>query len=233
MLLAVAALGCKSSSGGPPFVPASVPREQVGLPLVEEGGEFSREWRKPDLDFGAYDKILVVPLELVYSDRYVRNHRFDANRYGRAWPPKERLARRRAADLAQLRELFRRALDSELRRHGAYTLVDQPGPGVLSLSVGVLDLDLTRSYLEQDTRGLTAFDRHPTITIVSSLRDSASAEHLDVMLQPSWNYGTTYKSGAGGALWGNIRVAFDRWASDLHALLGQTAKAGATPRTGT
>jgi len=198
-----------------------VPREKVGLPLVEDRGEFTHEWQKPGLDLGEYRGILLVPLELVYTDRYLRNHRFEANRYGRTWPTKARLARQREAGVAQLRRLFREVLESELERDGTHRLVDEAGPGVLSLSVGVLDLDLTRAVVEQNATGLTAFDRPQTVTIVASLRDGASAEHLAVMLDPSWDYGTIHRSGAGSALWGNVRVAFDHWARDFRALLEQ------------
>jgi len=227
LLLAIGALGC--GTPGSVHVPESVPREKVELPLVEERSEFSREWRNPGTDLRAYEKILLVPLELVYSERYLRNHRFEGNRFGRAWPPKARLERQRASDLAQMRKLFRDALQAELQRDGGVTLVDEPGPGVLSLSVGVLDLDLTRSQVEQNATGLTAFDRPQTVTIVASLRDGTSAEHLGVMLQPRWTPGTIHRSGAGSALWGSIRTAFDHWARDFRALLEQPPTVPAAP----
>jgi hypothetical protein len=223
---ALLALGCKAT-GGSPHVPTTVPRDPFGLTLVEERGGFQHEWRKPGLDLGAYDRILLLPLELVYTEQFTRNHRFDSNRFGRHWPPKSRLARQREEDLAQMRKIFRETLEAELTRRGAYTLVDETGPGVLSLSVGVVDVDLARSRAELNLRGLTAFDRLPTITISASIRDGASAERLGLMVKPSTNFGTVTKSGAGGSLWGNIRLAFDRWARGFGALLDEQ-KAGAS-----
>lgn len=229
LLLALVALGCgPGATSGGPHRPASVPHEQVGLPIVDERGGFEREWRKPELDLAAYDRILLLPIELVYTERFERNHRNDGNRYGRHWPPKARRERQREKDLALLRTIFRETLEAELRRGGVYTLVDEPGPGVLSLSVGVVDLDLARSHAELNLRGLTAFDRIPTITIRSSIRDGATAEHLGVMVQPSTSFGTVSKSGAGGALWGSVRIAFDRWARSFGAML-ETQRTAAMP----
>jgi hypothetical protein len=226
LLLALHTLGC-ASTGGSTHLPADVPRERVGLPLIEERGEFLREWRKPGVDLGTYDRVLLIPLELVYTEQYTRNHRFDSIRWGRHWPPKARLERQRKEDLALMQRIFRETLESALKRHGGYALVDEPGPGVLSLSVGVVDLDLARSQAELNRRGLTAFDRIPTITISSSIRDGASAEHLGVMVQPSTNFGSLTKSGAGSSVWGTIRVAFDRWSRGFVSMLGAHAKSTA------
>ncbi len=217
VLILFGTLGCSTGGGGGShYVPADVPREKDGLRLVTDSN-FDREYVKPGLDLSRYDRVLLVPVEFVYTPRYKRSHRFDRDDGPDQMVPEERLKKEHEADLVRLRKLFRQALEKELG--GAYQLADQPGSGVLSLSVGVVDLDLGVVDAGENSPDQRAYGLAPVIKLTASLRDGVTGEELVQMLKVSQSHHDVAQSSAGVLFWGDIRDAFAAWARAFRLML--------------
>jgi hypothetical protein len=88
-----------------------------------------------------------------------------------------RTAPRRSVEEARLRNRLRSSLVSELARGAGWTLVEAPGPAVLTVSISVLDLSLPNRALTN--RASTAYAASAgSVAIVVDLSDSVTGEPL-------------------------------------------------------
>lgn len=198
------------------YAAPDVPRVQNGLQLVEERPYFDREYRKPGLNLSRFDAVFPVPLELVYTDDFEREHHFDQAKGPDRMVPKARLDAYRQADLERLRGLFREALEREFGDGGAYRLVDEPGPGVLILGTGIIDLDLRQAHLEFAMDAGSAYSQPPVVIVGSTIQDGETGARLVELLDGRGGSATLEK---GGLFWSQVSEAFGDWARRFRVML--------------
>lgn len=215
VLALVLAAGC-AEVPGTVYVPPDVPRTKDGLDLVTADAYFDREYLKPGADLQAYDAVLVEPLTLVYTEQYRRDHRFQRDDSVEHMIPDERLEQYRAQGRAQLRQMFRQALEHKLGQGGAYRLVEAPGPKVLSLTVQLIDLDLEPAIAEESEGRAGYYGVPPVVTVAAFVRDSATKAVLAETLNANSNPEAPVDA---DSFWGQIQDSFDDWAARFREML--------------
>jgi hypothetical protein len=148
----------------PPFIAPDAEVTYDGLHRVSRS-RMQNAWAKPDLSLAGYDRILPTPAELQY--RAVRG----SGGRGRDGFPLSDSERERLERL--VREEFRRELD----RSQHFTITDQPGPTVLVLRSGLLDIVsfAPPAPSGSDKQWIAQIGQ---ATLVLELRDSQSGEVL-------------------------------------------------------
>ena len=94
-----------------------------------DGGTFDRSWAKPGVDLSGYTKILLRTGEMGFREVKDPGYRRDATNFPiddeqRQW----------------FEQTIREAFVKELGNRGRFTLIDQPGPGVLEIYGAIVDV---------------------------------------------------------------------------------------------
>ncbi len=165
-----------------------------------------RAWARADIDLGDYDKLMLMSAGLQY--RPVKSASRNSDGFPVTEDQKERLQE-------VVREVFTEML-SKLER---FTLVDEPGPGVLILHAGIIDIvssvppepmgrgDIYLSSTGEATLVLELRDA-PSNAVLVRVADRRSAEQRG-MAMPSSRVSNT----------ANVRNAVSQWARIIRRAL--------------
>jgi hypothetical protein len=168
---------------------------------------------KPGVDLGQYDQLLLLPVAFSFKEgsRQLSESRLD-----------------------DLRRYFREDFTKELQQKGGYNLVSEPGPGVLLVRAGLLNIDIT--VPEERGRDDVYVTSSGEVTVIAEFRDSQSGELLARaadrrLIEKSG--GMAYESNPLNNV-ANTRRLFRQWASLLRERLDQAhelraARQQATP----
>ncbi|MBE9540057.1 MAG: DUF3313 family protein, partial [Proteobacteria bacterium] len=88
---------------------------------------------KPDADFGRFNKILLIPLGVDNVEIKQPNTSSSINRHNQVWELTDE-------DKLKLQELFYEAMSKQLQEKGGYTLVTEPGEGILQVQARLLGI---------------------------------------------------------------------------------------------
>ena len=223
LFASIGVLGCGGmAGGGAAWVPPGTPEARGDLVLTREGADFDRQYLKPDVDFSHYRAIHVKPLQLVYSEPFQRDQRFE-----RSWSerktPEQRIEQYEQVAVTRLRSLFRRSLERELVEQSGYVLAEAPGPDVLTLVAAVLDLDLRPARAEYVEAGSTSWSGPPLVVVAADLRDGATDTLLADLLQADRSGDASLDSTR--FYWSFVADSLNRWAADLRVLLHRRSPA--------
>ena len=177
-------------------------------------GEALEVYFKPGADFSGYDKIIIDPVT-VWVDR-------ESGKSSIPQRDSQRLANHLFASL-------KRQLGQD------YTVVHQPGPGVLRLRVAITEarasmpaLDTISTFVPAARVGDTAkwlfTGTHSfvgTASIAAELQDAAKGERLAAAVDR--RAGQTRFRGATSS-WDDVEKAFDHWAERVRVRLGELRK---------
>ena len=127
--IAIASLLAACAGPPAPSVPSGPEAELSfdGLTRVKNA-RFAGVWIRAGADFSGYRKLMLLPAEIAYKKPPVHGRETDAG-----FPLDERQKQR-------LAEMARTVFLSELVGKGGWEVVDAPGPGVLLVQGGLLDL---------------------------------------------------------------------------------------------
>jgi hypothetical protein len=152
----------------PPSVPTGPDAEMSFDGLVKvQNSKFQAVWVKRDADFSRYKKLMVLPAEIAYKSPPTTNKFADDN-----FALDERQTRK-------LREILRDVFHDELVEKGGWQIVDAPGPDVLLVKGGLLDLIVHAPPPKQvSARGGTWVSSYGEMTLVVQLYDSQTREIL-------------------------------------------------------
>jgi hypothetical protein len=120
----------------------------------------SRAWARADIDLGDYDKLMLMSAGLQY--RPVKSASRNSGEFAVTEDQKKRLQE-------VVREVFTEMF-SDLER---FTLVDAPGPGVLILHAGIIDI-VSSVPPEPTGRGNIYLSSTGEATLILELRDAPS-----------------------------------------------------------
>jgi hypothetical protein len=198
-------------------VAAAAPRIQTG-PGAEvtedglhriDGGTFAYAWAKPGIDLSAYDRVLLLPVELGFRDVKDPGLRRDAHEFPIDDEQRDKL-----------RKTIEEAFVKELGRGERFALTDQPGPGVLEIRGAILDIV---SHIPEDPvgRGAVFVKSLGEATLVVEVRDAATREVLARAVDRRAIENMTFSRSNSVNNRSDVRLAVQRLASQLRRRLDE------------
>jgi len=164
--LAMAVLGLVACAGTEPTVDTDNTEGMSydGLYRVT-GSATDAAWMHPDVDLSAYSKIVLQGVGITYRPGGVPGRFYDPNRDDHFVVTDDQKERFQA--------LVRETFQKELAKSTRYKIVSEPGPDVLLIRGGLLDVV---SYVPPDPIGTTDIylSRVAEVTLVLEIRDSLS-----------------------------------------------------------
>ncbi|HXG80238.1 MAG TPA: DUF3313 family protein [Sphingomicrobium sp.] len=168
----------------------------------------------PHADFRAYSKVMFDPAEVAFRKNWLRDYNRSTATLGGRISDSEA---REKLELARqtLDKLFADAFVKE-----GYQIVTAPGPDVLRLSVGVIDLSVTAPDTSVSTRSRTYSYDAGEATLVVEARDSVTNQLLGRAIDERAagegpTYRRTYASNEA-----DFEALFDNWARISARALG-------------
>lgn len=214
----VVCVGCAGGGGPPTPVIETGPDAKVtadGLYRLKYSG-FRNAWVKPDVDFGAYDAIVLETPDVAYK-RKPRRSRPSSSSFGNFALTDEQMA----AFKSDLLEAFR----SEFLKSGFYEVADAPGPKVLSIKPGIIDLIVNVPTDRPIGRDRVWTTSTAVMTLMMELRDSETNEIL-ARIGERREARMPGANGTTNLYWSNVvtdteavRSTFARWARILRQQL--------------
>lgn len=213
--LAIACCALLACCALPPPTVSSGPNAELsfdGLNRVNNA-RFAGVWVRKGSDFSVYKKLLVLPAEIAYKSDHPKGDEETG------FPLDERQMRK-------LRELLQEVFNDELAQ-GGWQFADAPGPDVLLLQGGLIDLVVrVPTDRRQSSRGGTWVSSYGAMTLVVQLYDSQTRQILARVIdrrevEPSSGLELS-KAELSASV--ELRTFFERWAKRLREGL-DTARA--------
>jgi len=178
---------------------------------------------KPGASFASYQAVLIDPVTIAYKKGGQPSY-FELD----------------DSALERMKRMFQEAFDRQMARSAAFSVVSEPGPGVLRVSGHIVDLVVTAPPFRGGEVDFVV--NAGELTLILDVRDAESHEALARIadrraIRPEGTSITGgYQSNAVNN-WGALREIFDRWAralrgglDDLHTLPPVPAPASTAPR---
>ena len=203
--------GCATSDKGAPELDSNLTYD--GLAKVKNP-KVSSAWMRPDFSLAGYTKIMLVGAGIEYRPvkPVSRAAASNATQFPLTVEQKERL-----------RSIVSDAFKTELAQSQKFQLVDQPGPDVLMIWGGLVDVV---SNVPPDTigRGNVYLTSVGQATLVVELRDSESNAVLvrAIDRRAAQTQGVTQRS-TPVSNWSEVQQLARAWASRLRASLDEAA----------
>ena len=213
--LAGLAIGCTSTATVPQGSDAEMSFD--GLVRVRNA-TFDKVWIDPEIDLSVYDKIMLSNAKFEF--RAVRSTG-GSNYSSRSTFPISEQSQKRL--IYEVTTTFR----EELGKSEYFTIVDAPGPDVLILEGGLLDI-VSRVPPDRAGRGDVYLSRVGDATLVLELMDSMSGETLVRATERR----AAERAGSGGlpasnvSTWTEVRRLARRWGTKLRNGLDSVHKTG-------
>lgn len=164
--LALAVLGLAGCAGVEPAIDTDNTEGMSFDGMYRVSGSVTdAAWMRPDVDLSAYSKIMLQGVGITYRPGGVPGRFYDSSRDEHFIVTDEQKKRFQA--------LVRKAFQEELAKSTRYEIVSEPGPDVLLIRGGLLDVV---SYVPPDPIGTTDIylSRVAEVTLVLEIRDSLS-----------------------------------------------------------
>lgn len=161
-------LAACAKTPAPPSVSAGFEAEQIsfdGLPRVKSP-RFAGVWVRSDTDFSVYRKLMLLPAEIAYKKAPVQSRETDAG-----FPLDE-------TQKQKLAEMARTVFLSELVTRGGWQIVETPGPDVLLVQGGLIDLVVHAPPGTASARAEPSVSTLGAMTLVMQFYDSQTREIL-------------------------------------------------------
>ena len=167
-LLAAVLLGVACSVSAPPLVFATGSGSVTGDGLHRvRWSQLGSEFVKPGAQLGGYDKVLLEPLVIKPAGTDEKRRMGPVREY----PPTP-------SYLEGLKRVYQETFSKQFARRG-FSVVSEPGPGVLRISGLVIDLVLTAPLdPEAETTTFGYVTSFGDLTLLLDVRDSTSGEPL-------------------------------------------------------
>lgn len=171
---AMAAALCMSCAPAKPVLQSGPDAEVTydGLYRVDNTA-MDAAWMKPDLDLSGYTGLMIVGAGMSFKPVDDRGQR--------SWPATSTEAEFPISeeDRDRLRDEMRKAFEEELSKLQRYELAEEPGPGVLMLSAGLIDVVSRVPPVDECVGGCDVYlTEIGEATLVLELRDSVTNEVL-------------------------------------------------------
>lgn len=179
-----------------------------GLQL-DPSSPFAIAYFRPGADFSRYDKLILEGPEVEFRDNWRRQH------VGATLADMLRIGDQHA-------EWLRESLVEALRDEGGYQFVDEAGEGVLSIRVGIGDLDVVAPILVVEEIGQSLAESGTTATLVLELSDSVSGQLLARVFDRQRSARANFETDATRVTNRmDAKNIYDRWAEILSTRLAE------------
>lgn len=212
LLIPLFIMACESTPREPEFSDDSVIFDRLHQVTNARVGV---AYLDPEADFSQFEKILLDPLDMSKT-RVVQPNRSNTSVAGnRPWELTD-------ADRENLQRIFQEVFKRELEETGDYTVVTEPGPGVLRISATVTQIapSASRDDLRSRPAGRSRVytEGAGSMAIAFGFSDSESGEILAVVKDarrgsPVWGVNNSVSNLS------DIRFMFSRWARMIRARL--------------
>lgn len=163
---ALVAAGCAGSSPGLVYATGAGSVTGDGLHRVR-WSQMGAEFVKPGAELGGYARVILDPLTIAVAPAGEKRRMGPMNQY----PPTP-------AFLDGMRRTYQESFARQFGR-GGFSVVSEPGPGVLRISGHVVDLVLTaRLDPEEDSTSTELVRSFGDLTLLLDVRDATSGEPL-------------------------------------------------------
>lgn len=206
----LASLACGQASDSPDGLVKVAPRRM------------ELAWLRPGADFRPYTKVIVDPTQVAFRPDWRKDYNLNAS-VGN-WVSQEQADKIMSAAQTNFDEIFRDAF-----RKAGYEVVAAPGPDVLRVISGILDLDVN-APLGQNTVGTTWIISAGQAALIVEVRDSTTnallgrvadrRETQDLGRQIATTAATVY----------DFRLLFNLWAGICTKALGELKSASPIPK---
>jgi hypothetical protein len=221
LLSAACALACRSEPASGPVVWQTGRRAEVtpdGLHRVQSF-RVDLAYLRPGASFVGYRRVLIAPVSIAYATRPRPGGR-------RGNFPLE------ASEMERMRLTFQEVLEAEFAEHSPFELVTEPGPDVLLVTAGIVDLVVNTPPRDSEGRGDVLVAVTGAMTGILDVADSETGMPLArvadrQVLEPA-GPGARLRVG-GPSEWQAIRLTFRRWARLLREGIEELVTAGPLP----
>lgn len=164
------------------------------------------EYERSNADFSQFDKLLIKDLDLsetlIVPPPWLAEKAFD-------WEVSD-------SNAAHLNGEFLASMRDQISGNGGYEIVDEPGPGVMQLSVKVVSF---MPYAEQkDKKATTKGSGEMNIHVET--RDSQTGELLGIYEGPQ-EVGKDYQKNTDFTKHQNVKMLFDSWGRRVRLALDE------------
>ncbi|HEX4183177.1 MAG TPA: DUF3313 family protein, partial [Caulobacteraceae bacterium] len=156
---------------GPAARAARPPAEWDGLSLVDSK-RLDRVYLLPGADFRPYTKVIIDPTEVAFKKNWIRD--YNSSSMGSS----KRLTQQHADEIQKEVSSGMAGVFAEAYRKAGYQVVQAPGPDVLRVRTGVLNLSVTAPDVMSAGRSRTWSQDSGEATLVVEARDSQTGALL-------------------------------------------------------
>jgi len=200
MLAAAAAMSASAS-----LAEKAAPTSWDGLTQVKSK-RLDAVFLLPDADFRSYTKVILDPPESAFKKNWVRDYNRSTSSLS------GRISDREAAEgLKKVSEGFAEVLAEEYQK-GGYQIVTEPGPDVLRIRTGVINLQVNAPDVPQAGRVRSFSEEAGEATLVIEARDSLTNALLGRALDRRIAGDTGIYLRNSVTNWGDFRDLFKTWA---------------------
>ena len=166
--LAAVLFGAACAASPPPLVYATGAGSVTGDGLSRvRWSQLGAEFVKPGVQLGGYDKVLLEPLTISTTPSGEKRRMGPVKQYEPT-----------PSYLEGMRKVYQETFGKQFAR-GGFSLVDEPGPGVLRITGHVVDLVLTARLDPESESTTSQFVRSfGDLTLLLDVRDATSGEPL-------------------------------------------------------
>ncbi len=178
-------------------------------------------WLRPGADFRPYTKVIIDPTQVAFRPNWMKDYNLNAQLGN--WVTQDDANKIMAAAQTNFDEIFREAF-----RKAGYEVVSAPGPDVLRVNSGILDLDVT-APLGQNTPGVTWIITAGQAALIVEVRDGATNALLGRVAdrRETQNLGRQLASSTTTLY--DFRLLFNLWAGICTKALGELKAASPIP----
>lgn len=171
---------------------------------------FYREWHDSDVNWKQFTKVYIAPVDTSHIEHMTwwQKASFDRD-----------LQKGRNEAANYMHRQFEKAFSKNSNGH--FTLVDQPGPGVLTIETAITELVPSKAWLNTvESLSIFVTTSKGTIAMESRIIDGSTGKTIATVADTK-NGRTTVFSGADFSWWGHSKNAIDSWATDFEAVIAK------------
>ena len=178
-------------------------------------------WLRPGADFRPYTKVIIDPTQVAFRPNWMKDYNLNAP-VGN-WVTQDVANKIMAAAQTNFDEILREAF-----RKAGYEVVTAPGPDVLRVNSGILDLDVT-APLGQNTVGVTWIITAGQAALIVEVRDGATNALLGRVADRRETQDLGRQLASSTTTLYDFRMLFSLWAGICTKALGELKSASPIP----
>ena len=190
-----------------PSVAAKPPDTWDGLSKVKSK-RLDLAYLQPGADFRGYTKVMLDPTEVAFAKNWQRDYNSSSRDLSARVSDRD-IQQALVKGVAASNEIF-----AEAWSQGGYEVVNEPGPDVLRIKTGVVNITVNAPDLRKSSRGMTLAPEAGQATFFIEARDSLTGALLGRAVDQRYagDYGGNWRTSVSNR--GDFRDLVTTWARD-------------------